>query len=117
MPALARTRRQPRAPQPRTALIGRGRELACLWAPLEREEARLVNLTGPAGAGKTPLLRMKNFDAGVVSSSSASGRVSATSGCSPMTKTLSPFSANSGCDFAAEADAAGLLALKTAPGK
>ena len=42
-------------PHPGTALIGRERETAELASMLEREETRLVTLTGPGGAGKTRL--------------------------------------------------------------
>lgn len=42
-------------PQPMTALIGRGRELAEVSALIRREEIRLVTLTGTGGIGKTRL--------------------------------------------------------------
>jgi non-specific serine/threonine protein kinase len=42
-------------PTPATRLIGREHDLACLRALLTREGARLVTLTGAAGAGKTRL--------------------------------------------------------------
>ncbi|PXA71751.1 DUF4062 domain-containing protein [Cryobacterium arcticum] len=42
-------------PSPVTELIGREREVASLKRTLEREEVRLVTVTGPGGMGKTRL--------------------------------------------------------------
>ena len=42
-------------PIPATAFLGRERELREVVEPLEREDARLVTLTGPGGTGKTRL--------------------------------------------------------------
>lgn len=51
--AAVRARRH--LPAPRTALIGRRRELAQLRALLEQDHVRLVTLTGTGGIGKTRL--------------------------------------------------------------
>src|SRR5215208_7126374 len=42
-------------PTPRTALIGRGREVADVHERLLRPEVRLLTLSGPGGTGKTRL--------------------------------------------------------------
>ncbi|HZS94318.1 MAG TPA: tetratricopeptide repeat protein, partial [Chloroflexota bacterium] len=52
---IAPQRRAPRVrlPAPATPFVGRAGEVAALGALLEREEVRLVTLTGPGGCGKT----------------------------------------------------------------
>lgn len=42
-------------PVPRTAIVGRGKELAAAQQLLLREDVRLVTVTGPGGIGKTRL--------------------------------------------------------------
>ena len=54
-PALRSLEVPTNLPTPATSLIGRAAEVAELEALLERDETRLVTLTGPGGAGKTRL--------------------------------------------------------------
>ena len=44
-----------RLPTPASSFIGRERELADVTALIEREDARIITLTGPGGTGKTRL--------------------------------------------------------------
>jgi predicted ATPase/DNA-binding SARP family transcriptional activator len=53
--AAAAGARRPQLPVPPTQLVGRDRELAEAVALLEREDVRLLTLTGPGGIGKTRL--------------------------------------------------------------
>lgn len=64
MVTSARAYRQSHVPRPRTALIGRDREMARIRTLLEREDVGLVTLTGPGGVGKTRLALEIAKDAG-----------------------------------------------------
>jgi len=48
-------RRPHNLPVPPTPLVGRAQEVAAVMAALQREEVRLLTLTGPGGVGKTRL--------------------------------------------------------------
>jgi predicted ATPase/transcriptional regulator with XRE-family HTH domain len=54
-PELTRDRPPTNLPIPPTPLIGRVREVAAVRALLQRDNVRLVTLTGPGGTGKTRL--------------------------------------------------------------
>ncbi len=54
-PPLHHTRLPGNLPAPVTALVGREREITAITACLQREDIRLLTLTGPVGVGKTRL--------------------------------------------------------------